>query len=161
MCFGVSTTCHGFSTTVQPFWPQIRTTVKWRLRVFGAALSTKLLCGLETILFSLQDLSGKLDFQLGCFSAEHGRILRIQTERFGCEHVTVTLFACAFSRMPSEGFSFYTLGVWGWRCVREAPSSTTVVAESCRAYGKSCKRRDFWMFQVLHSFVSPGTRGTL
>ena len=26
-----------------------------------------------------------------------------------------------FSRMRSEGFSFYTLGVWGWRCVRWMP----------------------------------------
>ena len=38
---------------------------------------------------------------------------------------------------------------------------TTVVAESCRAYGKSCKRRDFWMFQVLRSFISRGRHGTL
>ena len=88
-----------------------------------------------------------------------------------------------FSRMRSEGFPFYTLGVWGWRCVRwtlflcSQPSATvcnrlqpsatvcnrlraTVVAESCRAYGKSCKRRDFWIIQVLRSFISRGRRGT-
>ena len=29
----------------------------------------------------------------------------------------------SFSRMRSEGFSFYTLGVWGWRCVRWTPLS--------------------------------------
>ena len=61
-----------------------------------------------------------------------------------------------FSRMLGEGFPFYTLGVWGWRCVRWTPfwcsqpsptvrnrSRTTVVAESCRAYGKSCKKCHF------------------
>ena len=37
------------SLQLQPFWSQTRTAVKWRLRVFEAALSTKLLYGLETI----------------------------------------------------------------------------------------------------------------
>ena len=56
-----------------------------------------------------------------------------------------------FSRTRSEGFPFYTLGVCGWRCFRWTPlwcprASATVcnrlraavIAESCRAYGKSC-----------------------
>ena len=53
-------------------------------------------------------------------------------------------------------------GVFAGRrfCVRNLPR-TTVVAESCRAYRKSCKRRDSWMFQVLRRFISRGRRGTL
>ena len=89
--------------------------------------------------------------------------------------------------MRSEGFQFYTLGVWGLRCVRWTPffvrnrrqpfatvcnrlqpfatvcncSHTILVAESCRVYGNSCKRGDFWMFQVLCTCISRGKRGTL
>ena len=84
-----------------------------------------------------------------------------------------------FSRMRNEGFPhFGGLGVevcsldgvlvsatvcnclQPFATVRNRPR-TTVVAESRRAYGKSCKRRDFWMFQVLRSFISRGRHGTL
>ena len=50
---------------LQPFWSQTCTTVKWRLRVFEAALSTKLLYGLETLQLTRSEQNTSLDaFQL-------------------------------------------------------------------------------------------------
>ena len=92
-----------------------------------------------------------------------------------------------FSRMVAKSSRFTLWGFGGWGvfagrrfyvrnrpqpfatvCNRPQPSSSvlnrpraTVVAESCRAYEKSCKRRDFWMFQVMRSFISRGRRCTL
>ena len=69
-----------------------------------------------------------------------------------------------FPPMRSEGFPFYTLGVWGLRCVRSTPflcSQPFAGDRLCGAYGKSCKRRDFGIIQVLRSFISRGRRGTL
>ena len=95
-----------------------------------------------------------------------------------------------FSRMRSKGFPFYILGLGVEVCLlagvlvsatfcnrlqavatvckrsqlsasgRNRPR-TTVVAESRHAYAKCCKRRDFWIFQVLRSVFSRGRRGTL
>ena len=115
---------------------------------------------------------------LGRWSTHVTHILRT------CSLHATTCYMHSFSRMRSEGFPFYTLGFWGLKCVRWTPflssqpfatvcnrlqvSSTvlnrpraTVVAENCRAYGKSCQRRDFCVIQVLRSLISHGRRGTL
>ena len=91
---------------LQPFWSQTCTTVKWRLRVFEAALSTKLLYGLETIQLTRSEQNTSLDaFQLKMLR----RILRVRvpstyidrewtnqrvidtlTQRFGYKHVSLS-----------------------------------------------------------------------
>ena len=69
-------------------------------------------------------------------------------------------FTNASRRVPVLPFGGRGVEVCSLDAVLARPR-TTVVAESCRSYGKSCKRHDFWMFQVLHSFISRGRRGTL
>ena len=58
---------------LQPLWSQTRTTVKWRLRVFEAALSTKLLYGLETIQLTRSEQNTLDMFQMKMLR----RILRV------------------------------------------------------------------------------------
>ena len=77
-----------------------------------------------------------------------------------------------FLNAYSKG-SRFTLGVWGWSCVRRTlrlcsqPSATVrnrpqpfVWGPYGRAYGKFCKRGHLWSFPVSRSFISRGRRGT-
>ena len=72
--------------------------------------------------------------------------------------------------MRSEGFSFYTLGVWGWRCVRWTPLSCPQTVATVRKsplerkfavpLGSFNRSRHFWTCYVSSTFVSRGRRGT-
>jgi len=79
---------------LQPFWSQTRTTVKWRLRVFEAALSTKLPHGLETMQLTRSEQNTLYAFQLKMLrrilrvpSTHIDRELTNQPQRFGYKHV--------------------------------------------------------------------------
>ena len=82
-----------------------------------------------------------------------------------------------FSRMRSEGFSFYTLGVWGLRCVRWTPLFVSAMfryrtqpyatvrkwpfeGKLAVPLGSFTGVRHFWTFYVSPTFVSRGRRGT-
>ena len=62
--------------------------------------------------------------------------------------------------MRSKG-SRFTLGVWGWGCVRSTLRSRPQPSATVRrAYGKFCRGGHFWRFQTSRCFVSRGRRGT-
>ena len=78
-----------------------------------------------------------------------------------------------FSRMRSKG-SRFTLGVWGWSCVRQTLRNRSQPSAAVRnrpqpfargrygcASGKFCNRGHFWSFPASHSFILRGRRGTL
>ena len=85
---------------VQPLWSQTRTTVKWRLRVFDAALNTKLLYGLETIQLTRSEQNTLDAFQMKMLRRilrvpstyidrewTNQRVIDTLTQRFGYKHV--------------------------------------------------------------------------
>ena len=85
---------------LQPLWSQTRTTVKWRLRVFEAALSTKLLYGLETIQLTRSEQNTLDAFQMKMLRRilrvpstyidrewTNQRVIDTLTQRFGYKHV--------------------------------------------------------------------------
>ena len=63
----------------------------------------------------------KPDLHITSFDVDRRKGHLFPLEMLHCCCFDICWLFWLFSRMRSEGFPFYSLGVWGWRCVRWTP----------------------------------------
>ena len=91
------------ASQLQLFWSKAGTTVKWRLRVFEATLSSKLLYGLETMQLTKSELNSIDVFQMKMLKNNlrvpstyidrawtNQRIIENLSQQFGYRHVSLS-----------------------------------------------------------------------